>query len=229
MLSLVYTNGTVSVSGGSAVVTGTDTGWNLARVVGGTFSCLGRSVPIVSVESDTSLTLAYEWPGPSFSGAYAISRPGSEAAENVFAYQTLTEVLRRGFMASIPIVGLGTLTERDALDPTPDEGSAWLRWEDGQELAYYFKEDDGWDGPYPVRGAAGSDATAAGDLDELGDVSITSAADGDGLIFDSGAWVNKPVAVTSGISNIMKIEQSAYDALDPPDNATLYLIMEDEE
>lgn len=229
MLSLVYTNGTVTVSSGSAVVTGSDTGWALARVVGGAFSALGRSIPIISVESDTSLTLAYPWPGPNYSGAYAISRPGSEAAENVFAYQTLTEVLRRGFMASIPIVGLGTLTERDALDPTPDVGSAWLRWEDGQELAYYFKEDDGWDGPYPVRGAAGSAGGVAGGLNDLSDVSLTTPTDGDGLVRDGGVFVNKPVAVTSGVSNIMKIEQSAYDALDPPDDATLYLIMEDEE
>src|SRR5690606_16582490 len=98
-----------------------------------------------------------------------------------------------------------------------------------QELAYYFKEDDGWDGPYPVRGAAGSDGGVAGGLNDLSDVSLTTPADGDGLVRDGGVFVNKPVAVTSGISNIMKIEQSAYDALDPPDDATLYLIMEDEE
>lgn len=229
MISLIYKVGTASVSTGSAIVSGTDTGWATARVAGGMFSCLGRTIPIASVESETSLTLAYEWPGPNFSGGYAIARSGSEAAESVFSYQTLTEVLRRAFLAPVQPNGVGTLTNRDNIDPQQlFEGYVWLRWEDSEPLELYFYTGEDWDGPYELKGDQGDPGTVSS-LDDLSDVSLTTPTDGDGLVRYGGVFVNKQIAVTSGLSNIMKIEQSAYDALDPPDDATLYLIVEDEE
>lgn len=228
MLSLIYKVGTASVSTGSAIVSGTDTGWATARVTGGMFSCLGRTIPIASVESETSLTLAYEWPGPNFSGGYAIARSGSEAAESVFSYQTLTEVLRRAFLAPVQPNGVGTLTNRDNIDPQQlFEGYVWLRWEDSEPLELYFYTGEDWDGPYELKGDKGDPGTVSS-LDDLSDVSLTTPTDGDGLVRDGGSFVNKPVAVTDGISFIVKLTQSEYDALPVKDDTTLYVIMEDE-
>lgn len=229
MISLLYKVGTATVSNGSTTVTGTDTGWLTAKVAGGLFVCLGRAEVIESVESETSLTLAQPWSGPNFTGGYSIGRAGSEASDSVFAYQTLTDVLRRAFLAPVQPNGIGTLTQRDNVDAQQlFEGYVWLRWEDSEPLELYFYTGEDWDGPYELKGDQGDPGSVSA-LDDLSDVSVTTPADGDALVYDGGTFVNKPVAVTSGISNIVKIEQSAYDALDPPDDATLYLIMEDEE
>src|SRR5690606_3620984 len=76
---LVYTTGTVACTNGSATVTGTATGWQVALITGGMFSAAGRSIPIEEVVSDTELTLAYPWTGPDHSGLYAIARGTSES------------------------------------------------------------------------------------------------------------------------------------------------------
>lgn len=70
----IFDLGTVTLTNGSAEVTGDGTAWAINGVTGGLFSVAGMSIPIASVEGDTSLTLAYPWPGSNLSGAsYAIS------------------------------------------------------------------------------------------------------------------------------------------------------------
>jgi hypothetical protein len=61
-----YMTGTVSVTAGSAVVTGTGTAWQTALIAGGLFgldSDNGNPVPILSIDGDTQLTLAKPWRG----------------------------------------------------------------------------------------------------------------------------------------------------------------------
>lgn len=77
---MIYNTGTAAVTANSATVTGTGTAWALGAVAGGTFFRGTVSVPILSVQSETSLTLAYPWPGTSGSGAYAISLASADAA-----------------------------------------------------------------------------------------------------------------------------------------------------
>ncbi|WP_318761835.1 collagen-like domain-containing protein [Aminobacter niigataensis] len=147
--------GTVSVSGGNAVVTGTGTAWSVALVTGGMFSFAGMSVPIASVESDTSLTLAYPWPGATSAGAYAIARETSEAVRAAWINDRLAQILTKLSLAGIHPDGAGTLAERDALSPAPVAGFLWLRVETGFDLAFYKRTGGGWDGPFSAVGDEG--------------------------------------------------------------------------
>ncbi|MEH6721065.1 MAG: hypothetical protein V7704_19470, partial [Aurantimonas endophytica] len=63
-----YATGTATVTSGSATVTGTGTAWTIGVVNGGIFSRNGFSIPITSIGSNTSLTLAYPWPGTTGTG-----------------------------------------------------------------------------------------------------------------------------------------------------------------
>lgn len=157
MNSLIYNAGTVSVSGGSAIVTGNLTGWAVALVEGGVFSCDGLSIPILSVEDDTHLTLAYAWPGAAGSGKqYAIARTPSEATARAATWT----VDRLGKLAQTPwgvgVVpdGRGTLAQRNALNPMPNDDYCWLRVEVDQPLEYYFRVSGQWLGPYVLKGDA---------------------------------------------------------------------------
>ncbi|MEF2073471.1 gp53-like domain-containing protein [Consotaella aegiceratis] len=87
-----YTTGTATVTAGSAIVTGTGTSWALSLVNGGLFTRSGIAVPIVSVESNTSLTLAYAWPGTTGTGAYAIDLGRAEAASAITTNALLADL-----------------------------------------------------------------------------------------------------------------------------------------
>lgn len=174
MTSSVYLTGTVSVSGGNAVVTGTGTAWSVALVTGGMFSFQGQAVPIASVESDTSLTLAYPWPGATAAGAYAIARETSEAVRAAWINDRLAQILTKLSLAGIHPDGAGTLAERDALSPAPAAGFLWLRVEVGFGLAFYKRTGSGWDGPF----------SAVGDVGPQG--SVGPAGEG---FNPAGAWV----------------------------------------
>jgi hypothetical protein len=89
-----YTTGTATVTSGSAVVTGTGTAWSIGVVNGGVFSRLGLSIPILSVDSATQLTLAYTAPaGMAGTGAYAIDLARAGAADAVTANARLAQLV----------------------------------------------------------------------------------------------------------------------------------------
>ena len=69
-MSTWYAAGTVTVTSGSAAVTGSGTGWSGVVRAGDVLWVAGVSCRIASVNSGTSLTLARPWPGASASGAY---------------------------------------------------------------------------------------------------------------------------------------------------------------
>ncbi|WP_421912722.1 hypothetical protein [Mesorhizobium sp.] len=157
-MTSIYNAGTVSVSNGNAVVAGSGTAWAVALVKGGSFSCAGMSIPIVSVDSDVSLTLAYPWPGADAAGAaYAIARENSDAANVVDLYDRLSKVLLTLSLAGINPNASGSLVDRNALTLTAqDKGYIFLRAELGVAFAFYRWTGTAWDGPFPVAGEAGS-------------------------------------------------------------------------
>lgn len=60
-----YETGTASVTQGQTVVTGQGTAWlQIVRPADDFGKHVGKPVPIASVDSDTQITLAYPWPGP---------------------------------------------------------------------------------------------------------------------------------------------------------------------
>jgi hypothetical protein len=75
----VYTQGTVTVTNGSNIVTGSGTGWQSSGIpqYGTLFSVNGKFVEVASIDSDTQLHLTSNWDYPSVSGtAYAIDYNG---------------------------------------------------------------------------------------------------------------------------------------------------------
>lgn len=156
MSSLVYYDGTASVTNGSAVVTGQGTAWQIALVEGGSFSLAGLSVPILSVDGDTSLTLAYDWPGVDVEAArYAIARETSQAVRAAWINDRLAQFHRQPWGIGVLPDGRGTLAERDALNPMPTDSYCWLRVEVDQPAELYFKVPTGWLGPFRLSGDVG--------------------------------------------------------------------------
>lgn len=82
MAILPYTAGTVTLANGSTTVTGVGTNWlSSGLAAGDDFRALGLNVRIASVDSNTQLTLAKNWPGaslPAGSNYEAYYRPDSE-------------------------------------------------------------------------------------------------------------------------------------------------------
>ncbi len=103
-----YTTGTVTVQNGSAVVTGTGTGWETALIDGGVVFVGGGSYPIYSVESETSLTLAYPFVGVSGAGLpYAIDRQRAAATSNIQMNDRLAQIIRE--------ISIGNIEQFNAL------------------------------------------------------------------------------------------------------------------
>ena len=103
-----YVTGTVSVTAGSAVVTGNGTGWQTGLVIGGLFgldSANGNPVPILSIDSDTQLTLAKPWRGTTAANqAQWIVRDtayGQQTVANAQALATYIQRLDNQSLASI--------------------------------------------------------------------------------------------------------------------------------
>lgn len=72
-----YDTGTISLTNGSAVVTGTGTGWQTALISGGVIypqAPGGNPLPIKVVDSNTKITAAIAWTGATGPCAYAIAR-----------------------------------------------------------------------------------------------------------------------------------------------------------
>ncbi len=91
-----YVTGTVSVTAGSAVVTGSGTGWDTSGLVAGILGVNGIAVPVASIDSDTQITLALEWPGASASGQeYWITYDTEPGQQTVANAQRLAEYIAR--------------------------------------------------------------------------------------------------------------------------------------
>ncbi|MFK3690425.1 pyocin knob domain-containing protein [Agrobacterium tumefaciens] len=101
-----YTSGTITLTNGSNIITGTGTGWATSLVVGGTVypDANGNSLPIVSVDSDTKITAATKWRGATGTYSYAIMRDtayGQQTVANAQALATYIQRLGSGLMAGL--------------------------------------------------------------------------------------------------------------------------------
>ncbi|ASP98496.1 phage tail protein [Sinorhizobium meliloti] len=100
-----YVTGTVSVTAGSAVVTGSGTAWATALIAGGLFgldSSNGNPVPILSIDSNTQLTLAKPWRGTTAAGqAYWIIRDTAYLQQQTVNAQALSTYIQRLDNASL--------------------------------------------------------------------------------------------------------------------------------
>ncbi|RVJ67644.1 phage tail protein [Sinorhizobium medicae] len=116
-MTIPYVTGTVSVTAGSAVVTGSGTAWATALIAGGIFgldSSNGNPVPILSVDSNTQLTLAKPWRGTTAAGqGYWIIRDTAYLQQQTVNAQALSTYIQR-----LDNAALAALT---GLDPAADK------------------------------------------------------------------------------------------------------------
>ena len=116
-MTIPYVTGTVSVTAGSAVVTGSGTAWATALIAGGIFgldSSNGNPVPILSVDSNTQLTLAKPWRGTTAAGqGYWIVRDTAYLQQQTVNAQALSTYIQR--------LDNGTLAALAGLDPAADK------------------------------------------------------------------------------------------------------------
>lgn len=93
-----YTAGTISLVSGSAAVVGTDTAWEVSLIIGGTIYVQfdgGNPLPIATVDSDTEITAALNWTGPTGSYSYAIMRDTAYGQQTVANAQALATYIQR--------------------------------------------------------------------------------------------------------------------------------------
>lgn len=69
----------------------------------------------------------------------------------------------QALLSGIVPVASGTLAERDALDPQPNNGEWFAHAEPPYDLTFWRKVPEGWEGPYQFRGAASTIPGPAGD------------------------------------------------------------------
>ncbi|WP_234836873.1 pyocin knob domain-containing protein [Sinorhizobium meliloti] len=123
-----YVTGTVSVTAGSAVVTGTGTAWATALIAGGLFgldSSNGNPVPILSVDSNTQLTLAKPWRGTTAAGqGYWIIRDTAYLQQQTVNAQALSTYIQRLDNAALTaLAGLNPSAEKFAYFTGPNSGA----------------------------------------------------------------------------------------------------------
>lgn len=195
-MTQIYKVGTATVTNGSTMVAGTDTGWAVAGVTGGLFIKGGLSVPIESVTTDDTLVLANPWPGASGTGVYVIQMENAAAASVVGLYDQLRKATITLSIHSLHPDFVGTLAEIEAwaggLTPS-DTKLVAARLEDGQPAEYYRWGGTELVGPFPIAvpGLPGTDGVQSSD---------------------------------NSVTDIIALSQSAYDALSPPNASTFYIV-----
>lgn len=101
-----YTTGTITLTNGSAVVTGVGTAWQAALIVGGTIyvEADGNPLPILLVGSDTEIMAAIKWTGAGGTYPYAIMRDtayGQQTVANANALSTYIQRLDNKALAAL--------------------------------------------------------------------------------------------------------------------------------
>lgn len=108
-----YGTGSVTVTAASAAVTGAGTAWLVSGIKGGILSLDGFAVPIASINSDTSMTLAYPWPGLTQAAhQYSIAVENSDTQSAVWANRQLADIIHKMSLTGVTPDGAGALAAR---------------------------------------------------------------------------------------------------------------------
>lgn len=91
-----YSTGTISLTNGSAVVTGVATAWQTALIAAGVLypEAGGNPLPIASVDSNTKITAATKWTGATGTYSYALARQ-DDVNQVLRNAQALSEYIQR--------------------------------------------------------------------------------------------------------------------------------------
>lgn len=180
-----YTTGTVSLTNGSAVITGIGTAWAAALIAGGTVyvEADGNPLPILSVNSETQITAAIKWKGATGTYPYAIMRDtayGQQTVANANALATYIQRLNNEALAALAVLDPAA----DKLPYFTGDGTAGLA-----TLTAFARTLLGGTDAAAMRSTlsvVGRTATSSGDL---------NAAERDSFkMFDGVSLVNGPTA-----------------------------------
>jgi len=161
MATSYYSTGSVTLTNGSAVVTGNGTGWQLALISGGNVivQAPGNVLPIASVDSDTQITAELEWTGASGTYSYTIQRDTAylqSLDRNSESLSYLISEMRNGTLFKYD--ASGDFNGRGLYDTKP-KGFGYLVTIGVSEPDFYVKGSDAdgdWDGPFAYgQGPAG--------------------------------------------------------------------------
>jgi len=194
MATSYYALGTVTLTNGSALVTGNGTGWQLALITNGLLAvkAAGNLLLIETVNSDTQITAEQEWIGASGTYSYSIVRQTDQLqdnAENSRALAYLISEMRNGTLFKYD--SAGDFASRGVQDAKP-KGYSYLVLEgDAAQLYVKASNTEGdWAGPFAYgvgpRGAQGP----VGFLDFKGDYNPASTyVPNDGVRRNGSSWV----------------------------------------
>lgn len=222
MTALNYTAGTVSLTNGSAVVTGVGTAWQIALIVGGTIyvEAAGNPLPIDSVDSDTQITAAIAWAGATGAYNYVLRRSTTydeQVAKNAEIFARLVAELEAGtiwkYDASGDTAGKAFYDTRPKgfsyLDTSGAQPALWVKASNDEgDWAGPFAYGVGPQGPAPnltfspvVTGAPGTPAslevTGAGPYD----LAFTVPAGIQGF----KGWTIETEIVADGLRSVMRV------------------------
>lgn len=161
MATSYYSTGSVTLTNGSAVVTGNGTLWQTALIAAGDVyvEAPGNVLPIASVDSDTQITAELKWAGASGTYSYAIERKRADAESldrNSESLAYLISEMRNGTLFKYDATG--DFNGRGLYDTKP-KGFGYLVTIGVSEPDFYVKgsnADGDWDGPFAYgQGPAG--------------------------------------------------------------------------
>lgn len=188
-----YTTGTVTLTNGSAVITGTGTAWQTAMIAGGMVvpDADGNSLPILSVDSNTQITAAVKWRGASGTYAYAIMRDTAYGQQTVANAQALSTYLQRLDNASLS--ALASLAASMSADKFAyATGLNTMAW---AALSTFNREMLALGDAAAVRNKIGAFSTGGGTLN--GSVIINGSLGVSNIIQAAGLYVDNAAGATS--------------------------------
>lgn len=184
-----YTTGSITLTNGSAVVTGVGTAWQTALIVGGIVvpDADGNALPISSVDTNTQITTAVKWRGASGTYAYAIMRDtayGQQLVANANALATYIQRLDNASLSALASLAASMSADKFAY-ATGLNTMAWAA------LSTFNREMLALGDAAAVRNKIGAFSTSGGGV--AGSLTVT----GGHITCTSGSMVSQYFAATS--------------------------------
>ncbi len=194
-MTIAYTTGQITLTNGSAVVTGIGTAWAVSLIAGGMIAAEagGNLLPIESVDSDTSITAAIEWRGATGTYDYALVRDTAYLQQLNLNSNTLARLIAELNAGTIfKYDASGDLVGRATYDGRP-KGFSYLVFIGVDEPELYVKASAGegdWDGPFSYGTGPEGPVGPAGYVNFRGVYAgATAYAKNDGVLYNGSSFV----------------------------------------
>ena len=128
-MTIPHTTGTITLTNGSPIITGTGTDWQTAGIVGGMVFplAIGNVLPILSVQSNTQMTAGAHWIGPNTTCQYALVRDTAylqQLTSNAQGVATILQELRYSSIAALAALAASMGQDKLAFATGPN-AMAW--------------------------------------------------------------------------------------------------------